>query len=93
MQESIAPATLKAVTKILNDHNMTAPGAKPKCPLCTWESYTQDGWSWRMSSSQTALGRLKRHMRDKHRAYYNLAVTKPFVIEEEEEDSWLSQVQ
>lgn len=70
---------LPVVEKALNNKSMK----KPNCPLCDWKSYTQGNWtSW--SDQNSALSRFKRHMREKHRAYYNISL-KPFVIHEEME--------
>jgi hypothetical protein len=80
-QTSIDPVILPVVVKALGNRHMK----KPRCPLpdCEWESYTEAN-TWRMS----AMGRLKRHVRDKHRAYYQMATAKPFIIQEEEDQAW-----
>lgn len=84
-QTSIDPVILPVVVKALANSQTK----KPKCPVpgCDWESYV-DTNTWRMSAQQSAMGRLKRHVRDKHRAYYQMATAKPFVIQEEEDHAW-----
>ena len=81
-QTSIDPTILPTVVKALENRQMK----KPRCPVpdCDWEGMVEPN-TWRLSAQESARGRLKRHVRDKHRAYYNMATTKPFVIHEEED--------
>lgn len=82
-QVGIDPVILPVVVKALSNRNMK----KPRCPMpdCEWESYADPNYSYSMSPNEKAMARLKRHMREKHRAYYNMATAKPYVIDEEEE--------
>jgi len=68
---------ISVVTKAITNRNAQVP----RCPLCSWE-----GNAHRWDSRDDILSKVKRHMREKHRVYYNLANSKPFVIEEEEEE-------
>lgn len=84
-QESIDPTIVPAITRALKNTQMK----KPRCPMpdCEWESYAEPNYGgFTASANERALNRLKRHVRDKHRAYYALATAKPFVIYEEEEE-------
>lgn len=83
-QVGIDPVILPVVVKALNNRNMK----KPRCPMpdCDWESYADPQVSYSYSSpNEKAMSRLKRHLREKHRAYYNMASAKPFIIHEEED--------
>jgi hypothetical protein len=90
-QASVDSELITLVRDALKNHRMK----KPQCPLpnCDWEG-TPEPHTYSMSANQAAMGKLKRHLRDKHRAYYYLGMTKPFVINEEEEEvdksSWLT---
>ena len=76
-QPIVDPALLPKVERAISNRSQQIP----RCPLCSWQ-----GQALPWDSRDEILNKIKRHIRTKHRGYYNIA-TKPYVIKEEEDVS------